>query len=105
MAQPKVVELLFPAGGLQKNVGYQHIPPYATPLARNVRPFDSLETRQRGGSRQGLVKAVSPSNYIGNPGLPASMRRLRRSTTFWSESAAGRCTTRKRAISSLAVPA
>lgn len=56
-AKTKEFGIHFPIGGLVKRYGYQSQPPYTTPDCQNVRPFDVLEGRERGGSRPGLVKA------------------------------------------------
>ena len=51
------IEVQFPIGGLVKRYGFQQQPPFTTPNALNVRPYDALGGRERGGSRPGLVKA------------------------------------------------
>jgi hypothetical protein len=50
------LDLRFPVGGLDKRLAYKQQPPYTTPDADNVRPFDTIEGRERGGSRPGLIK-------------------------------------------------
>lgn len=58
-AKPKMMELRFPTGGLFRRSGFQFQPPYTTPDCMNVRPFDTLDGRERGGSRPGLLKAFA----------------------------------------------
>lgn len=60
-AKRKSIQLAFPLGGLQRKTSYQSQPPYTTPSALNVRLRESLEGRERGGSRPGLVKSHSDS--------------------------------------------
>ena len=65
--KPRSYELYFPAGGLNRRAGYQSQPPYTTPDALNVRPFDPIEGRERGGSRPGLVKSFETQFGGGEP--------------------------------------
>ena len=44
----------FPAGGLEKKLSFRQDKPYATPDCLNVRPAETIEGRERGGSRPGL---------------------------------------------------
>lgn len=53
MAQT-ALSLRFPVGGLSERYGYQDQPPYTSPRLENVRAADTLENRERGGSRPGL---------------------------------------------------
>ena len=53
------VDLRFPVGGVARRYGYQYQAPYTTPDALNVRPYDTLEGRERGGSRPGTVKSFA----------------------------------------------
>lgn len=46
--------LVFPAGGLNRQFSLQRQPPFTTADCLNVRPFDPLVERRRGGSRPGL---------------------------------------------------
>jgi len=49
--------LTFPLAGVDRQGGYRRqVRPYAAPWAVNVRGFDPLEGRERGGSRPGLEK-------------------------------------------------
>jgi len=57
MPARRTLQLRFPAGGLNKNQGYQDQPPYTTPDCNNVRLQDSQEGRERGGTRPGLGKS------------------------------------------------
>ena len=54
-----LVELRFPARGLNRQAGFDQQEPATTPYCVNVRPFDVLTTRQRGGARPGLVKVYT----------------------------------------------
>lgn len=65
-----LLELRFPTAGLVRRFGYQNQPPYTTCGAKNVRPFDTLEGRERGGSRPGLRRAYS--NLV-RPGYPLQL--------------------------------
>lgn len=55
--QKNSIDLIFPVRGLNRAIGYQSQPPFTTPDALNVWPFDAGEERVRGGSRHGLRKA------------------------------------------------
>lgn len=48
--------LVFPIRGLNRRFGIQKPPEFTTPDCLNVRPFDPLEERQRGGNRPGLAR-------------------------------------------------
>jgi hypothetical protein len=64
------VDLVFPVAGLDRRGGYQRQRPFTTDDALNVRPYDVIEGRGRGGSRPGLQTVFSVS---GEPlGTPAS---------------------------------
>lgn len=49
--------LRFPTGGLDRSQAYRQQPPFTTPDCLNVRPSSTLEGRERGGSRPGLVRS------------------------------------------------
>lgn len=66
-SKPKILELRFPSAGLVRRHGYQQSSPYSTPDCQNVRPFDALEGRERGGSRPGIVKALDDVLGSGSP--------------------------------------
>ena len=59
----KLLELRFPAGGVNRRLGYRDAadagPPYRTPWAVNMRLEDSIARRLRGGSRPGLTKFLA----------------------------------------------
>lgn len=55
---PTPTPLVFPINGLNKNASYNRIPQGMTHYAMNVRPFDSIERRLRGGRREGLSKWI-----------------------------------------------
>lgn len=60
-------DLQFPLGGLNRRLSVQSQPPYTTADALNVRPVDTLRSRQRGGSRPGLLKTHYTQLGSGNP--------------------------------------
>lgn len=60
-------DLQFPLGGLSRKLSVQSQPPYTTADALNVRPVDPLRSRQRGGSRPGLLKTHYTQLGSGNP--------------------------------------
>jgi hypothetical protein len=53
------INLEFPLAGIDRSASHQHVRPFTTQDALNVRPYDVLESRARGGSRPGLAKAFS----------------------------------------------
>ena len=53
---PTQVELVFPLRGINDNWAFGRQPEGTTPDAQNVIPFDSLDSRARGGQRWGLSK-------------------------------------------------
>lgn len=57
--EKKNVELTYPVKGLDVTTEYQEQPADTTPQAANVRAFDSLAGRNRGGSRPGLLKYIA----------------------------------------------
>lgn len=61
------IELLFPVAGRNRRFGYQVQPPYSTIDELNVRPDDTFEGRERGGSRPGLRKVFSGRVGSGGP--------------------------------------
>ena len=64
--KPRQIDLQFPTGGLDRRLAYQNQPPYTTPDCSNVRPFDTLEGRERGGSRPGISKSFATQFGSGN---------------------------------------
>lgn len=64
----KPTPLSFPVKGLVENAAFSAQPPGTTPDALNVRAYDSLERKNRGGQRIGMSKvsgdAVSGTNRI-----------------------------------------
>lgn len=56
-SEPK--ELTFPLKGIDEGRAYSRQPEGTTPDARNVRPFDTLNNRLRGGQRPGLTKFIA----------------------------------------------
>lgn len=62
MSRPVTKTLSFPLAGVARRSSYRKQErPYATPYAVNVRGEGSLERRERGGSRAGLVKLSTTS--------------------------------------------
>jgi hypothetical protein len=57
MAKKRRLNVSFPLGGLDRHGAYRQQRPFTTPSALNVRPMASLEGRERGGSRPGLVES------------------------------------------------
>lgn len=51
----KTVEIRFPLGGIDLSMGYTMQRPGTTPVAINVRGYDSGTNRLRGGTRPGLT--------------------------------------------------
>lgn len=82
MPARKPLELVFPAGGLNRAAPYQYQPPFTSPSMMNVAPRDTIEGRVRGGSRPMLVKAFSALLGSGNPiRMMAGLRSLNSSGT------------------------
>ena len=52
MAEKPLVEMPFPALGLDRRAGFHQQPPHTTPAAQNVRPYATVEGRERGGCAQ-----------------------------------------------------
>ena len=48
--------IYFPIRGVHQGVAADRQPRHTAPAMKNVRPFDVLEERARGGQRPGLVK-------------------------------------------------
>jgi len=61
------IDILFPAGGENRRLAYQRQPPFTTRKASNVRAVDPGESRVRGGSRMGTLKAFNEQFGVGNP--------------------------------------
>ena len=45
------IDVAFPTGGLDRKGAYRQQKPYTTPDCCNVRAIDTIESRERGGSR------------------------------------------------------
>lgn len=67
MPKRRIIELQFPAGGVDRALAYRAQPPFTTPDCENVWPKDVLETRYRGGTRPGLGKAFQTQLGSGSP--------------------------------------
>lgn len=61
------IDILFPAGGQNRRLGYQRQPPFSSYLLSNVRAVDPVESRIRGGSRMGTLKSFTKQFGGGNP--------------------------------------
>lgn len=55
---PTVMPFDFPDRGLDLSAAVNNQRPQTTPVATNVRLFDSFQERARGGSRPGLVQFI-----------------------------------------------
>jgi hypothetical protein len=67
MANKKVLDIRWPTMGLVKKFAYRTQPPYSSPDCLNVRSSESIEGRERGGSRPGLAKSHDTLLGSGNP--------------------------------------
>lgn len=67
MPREQELSLRFPVAGVDERVAYRQQPPFTTPDALNVRPDDTFQGRERGGSRPGLGKAYYEELGGGNP--------------------------------------
>ena len=70
MGRKKPATISFPLGGLDRKGSYRKAPPYTTSDCLNVRPVGTLQSRERGGSRPGLMDSHSDN-------LGAAVRFLR----------------------------
>ena len=57
MAKHRRLNVQFPLGGLDRRGAYRQQPPFTSPNLMNVRPVSTIEGRERGGSRPGLVES------------------------------------------------
>ena len=62
------MKFLFPLNGKHIGFGASIQPPFTSPHLNNVRPYDVLENRARGGQRPGTKKLYT--DRIGNASLP-----------------------------------
>jgi hypothetical protein len=53
----RIISAVFPTAGLLRRAAARQQHPYTTQDTKNCRPFDTIEGRERGGSRPGLGKA------------------------------------------------
>lgn len=67
MGRTYQMNLQWPRGGLVRATAIQSQPPYTTPDCRNVRPRDVQQSRTRGGSRAGLLRAFPERVGSGGP--------------------------------------
>lgn len=81
MAAKRDFTLVFPENGLETTTEFGRLPPGMTADAENVRAYETLQERKRGGSRPGLSKLIPPQvngdfpiqhlNIIVDPTTPA----------------------------------
>ncbi len=71
----RTIDLQFPMSGLDKRLSYQSQKPFSSPSMSNVRPDGTLEGRQRGGSRPGLVRDFQTRIGSGDPVRMAAVMR------------------------------
>ena len=57
MAKTKRLRIQFPLGGLDRKRSYRQQAPYTSADLQNVRPGGTIENRERGGSRPGLIQS------------------------------------------------
>lgn len=67
MAKKHPIKFPFPVGGLDEAQAYTSQPPYTSPDLQNVRAFDTVEERWRGGQRPGLSKGWEQQLGGGEP--------------------------------------
>lgn len=67
MPKKGLINLAWPSGGLNRRAGLQSQPPFTSPDCLNIRSFDPIQQRERGGSRPGLTKAYYDQLGSGNP--------------------------------------
>lgn len=65
MAIQRQINVQFPLGGMNRRGAYRQQKPYTTPDCLNVRAIGTIEGRERGGSRPGLVE--SHIDDLGDP--------------------------------------
>jgi hypothetical protein len=58
-ASGSIQEIRFPYQGVVRRFDYHNPTPNTTPFAQNVRPFDTISIRERGGRRPGLAKSYT----------------------------------------------
>lgn len=66
-SKKRILNLKFPAAGYDESRALVDQAPYTTPSCLNVWPYDTFDTRARGGKRPGLLKAYSEQLGSGNP--------------------------------------
>ena len=57
MPKRRKLRIRFPLGGLDRRRSYRQSPPFSTPDCLNVGPTGTIESRDRGGSRPGLMQS------------------------------------------------
>ncbi len=87
MPKRRGLNIQFPLGGLNRRGPYRQQSPYTTPDALNVRPFATLEGRERGGSRPGLYVSHEDRIETGPVRMLESMDIVSSATTLidWTD--------------------
>ena len=89
MAKKRDLQVLFPLAGLNRRGAYRQQPPYSSPDLSNVRPMATIEGRERGGSRPGLVKSHITDIGANVRMLYPMVLALGDNFTTWSDTFAG----------------
>lgn len=91
MGKKRLAHFQFPLAGLDRSRAYRKQPPFSTPDTLNMRPFENLEGRGRGGSRPGLDQAFYDELGSGSPVRMLSAVSYLDSTglTYWTDSFQG----------------
>lgn len=66
--QSRNIDIRFPLGGLNRRAAYRMQAPYSTFDALNVRAIDTIDSRERGGSRPGLIQSHVLNVLVAGPG-------------------------------------
>jgi len=89
MAKKRDLHVLFPLGGLNRQGAYRQQPPYTSYDLSNVRPIATIEGRERGGSRPGLVESHITDLGANVRLLAPMVLALGDNFTAWSDTFAG----------------
>lgn len=89
MAKHRNINVQFPLAGLNRKAAYRQQAPYSSPDCLNVRPVESVQGRERGGSRPGLVESHIDSLGDAVRMLAPMTLALGDGFTFWSDTFSG----------------
>lgn len=89
MPKKRQMRLSFPLGGLDRRASARQQRPYTTPDCSNVRPTGTIESRERGGSRPGLVQSHQDDLGSNVRFLIPMVLALGDSKTAWSDTFGG----------------